>query len=152
MIIKLTRKNILGMAVVDKESGHKSMKAKSLTEIQNDIKKRFAKEEFYGFYNGEMQGYVGFKHYFPGYKHCELHWVAVRKGHQREGVGMKLVKYAESYAKKKGFRKIFAYTNMTNTVGRKFYQKLGYKKINVFPDYYGYATGSKTAILYGKKL
>jgi hypothetical protein len=35
---------------------------------------------------------------------------------------------------------------------RKFYEKNNYKLINEFPEYYGFPTGNRTAVLYAKKV
>ena len=61
------------------------------------------------------------------------------------------MKYAEEWARKKGFRKICLYTDETNKKARGFYKHLGYKKINEFPEYYSFEKDN-TAVLYGKKL
>ena len=118
-------------------------------KIQNRFEKKH--EIFFGYKkNNELVGYVSLKPFFPGHKHCEVYWLAVKKKYQKQGIGKKLMKYIENYAKKKGFRKICLYTgkNMKSVI--KFYKKIGYKKINEFPDYYGYSTGNTTAVLFGK--
>lgn len=60
------------------------------------------KEEiFFGYkLNNELVGYVTLKPFFPGHKHCELYWLAVKKKYQEQGIGTKLVKFIENYAKK----------------------------------------------------
>lgn len=95
------------------------------------------KEEiFFGYkLNNELVGYVTLKPFFPGHKHCELYWLAVKKKYQEQGIGTKLVKFIENYAKKKKFRKIFIYTGKPMKKTRKFYEKIGYEFVNEFPGY-----------------
>ena len=77
--------------------------------------------------------------------------LAVKKKCQEQGLGTKLIKFIEKYAKRNGFRKIYLYTGKNMKRTRKFYEKLGYKLVNEFPGYYGYSKNN-TAVLYVKKL
>ena len=95
-------------------------------------------------------GYVTFKKFFPGHKHGEVYWLAVKKKHQGKKIGTKLMRFIEILAKKNGFRKVCVYTGKNMAVVRKFYEKRGYEMVNMFPDYYGYPTGNTTAVLYAK--
>jgi ribosomal protein S18 acetylase RimI-like enzyme len=139
------------------ESKHQKAKKHDTTKIgaKKEITKRFdtGHEMWFGYKeSGELKGYVTLKPLFPGYKHCELYWLAVKKKYQGRGIGKKLVGFVEKLAKKMGFRKVCLYTgkNMVNT--RAFYEKLDYKKINEFPGYYGFVTGNTTAVLYAKEM
>ena len=155
-IIKLNKRNIEQLAVIDVESEHEnSSKHKSKEEMMIEIIDRFAKgyEIFFGYReNRELLGYVTMKPFFPGYKHCEVYWLAVKKRRQGEGIGTKLMEFIEKYAKKKGFRKVCLYTGKNMKQTRKFYEKLGYRFINEFPGYYGYRSGNTTAVLYVKSI
>jgi ribosomal protein S18 acetylase RimI-like enzyme len=119
--------------------------------IQNRFDKGY--EIFFGYkHNNELVGYITLKPFFPGYKHCEVYWLAVKKEYQCSGIGTKLMKFIEKYARKNGFRKVCLYTGKDMKLTRRFYEKLGYKLINEFPGYYGYPTGNTTAVLYAKTL
>ena len=107
---------------------------------------------FFGFKNNnEIKGYVTLKPFFPGRSHCEMYWLAVKKHYHGQGIGTKLVKFIENYAKKNGFRKLCVYTNKKMIRTRKYYEKIGYKFINEFPEFYGYRRNN-TAVLYYKKI
>ena len=97
----------------------------------------------------ENKGVIALKKEFPGYNNCELYWLTVDKNYRRKGIAKKLVKFVESYAKKLKFRGIYLYTHPIHKTAIKFYGKLGFKKINVFPNYY--SNGDKS-ILFGKML
>jgi len=155
-IIKLYRRHIEQLATIDLESEHQnSSKRMNKKEMKKEIQDRFDRghEIFFGYkQNNDLVGYVTLKPFFPGYKHCEVYWLAVKKKCQGQGLGTKLMKFIEKYAKKNGFRKVFLYTGQNMKLTRNFYVKNGYKLVNEFPGYYGYPTGNTTAVLYAKPL
>ena len=155
-IIKLNRRYIKQLALIDFESEHQnSSKVFNKNRMKKEIQKRFDEghELFFGYkLNNELVGYVTLKPFFPGHKHCEVYWLAVKKKGQGQGTGTKLMRFIENYAKKKGFRKVCFYTGKNMKKTRKFYKHIGYKLINEFPGYYGYPTGNTTAVLYAKLL
>ena len=153
-IIKLTKRNLNQLAQVDYEAGHKMQPKFKKSDYRKILKQRFdlGHEIFFGYKEGsEIKGYAALKPYFPGHKHCEACWIAVKKQHQRKKIGTKLMKFVEQYAKKNKFRKVFLYTNKSMKAVRKFYEKAGYKFINEFPGYYSYSKNN-TAVLYGKNV
>ena len=155
-IIKLDRRHMEALFLIDFESEHQnSSKHVNKKEMKKGIQNRFDKghEIFFGYkQNNELIGYVTLKPFFPGYKNCEVYWLAVKKKCQGQGIGSKLMKFIETYAKKNGFRKVCLYTGQNMTFIRKFYEKLGYKFINEIKGYYGYPSGNTTAVLYVKSL
>lgn len=95
-------------------------------------------------------GVIVLKKYFSVHNSCEITVLAVDKNFQRKGIGGKLVKFIEKRTKKLGFKRLFLYTSLKNNrKARRFYEKIGYKKINIFPGYYSWGGD---AVLYGKKL
>ncbi len=68
----------------------------------------------------------------------EIYWVAVHKTHQRKGVGEALMRYAEEEARKQRARQLVLETSSKQNYAhvRRFYEKLGYQKIAVIPDYF----------------
>lgn|GEM_PF-797079 len=155
-IIRLDRRHLEQAATIDNESAHQnSSKNVTKQEMRKQVRIRYEKghEIFFGYREGkELVGYVTLKPFFPGYKHCELYWLAVKKKAQGRGIGTRLMEFIEKYAKEKGFRKICLYTGENMKRTRRFYEKRGYKRINKFPEYYGYPTGTTTAVLYAKTL
>ena len=95
------------------------------------------------------KGFIAIKQDFAGYKNCELYYLMVSKKFQGKGVGTKLIKFIENYAKKKNFRAIYIYTHPIHKKAIRLYKKNNYKKINEFPDYY--SNGDKSN-LFSKKL
>jgi len=157
-IIQLDKRHLVKMAEISLDSDHendKILKVKLLDYVK-EFKRRFKikHEKFFGYKEaGVLKGFANIKLFFPGHKHCELYWLAVDKEYQGNGIGTNLVSFVEKYAKEKGFRKIFAYTNKTMKRTRKFYEKLGYSLVNEFPGYYGYSNNKyTTAVLYSKVL
>ena len=143
------------LAEIDFQSEHPMDVQRNLTLEQNKkyLLKRFeeGKEDFFIY---QDKGYITLKNDFPGWKHCELYWLAVKKSCQRQGIGKQLVQFIEKYARELKFRKIFLYTGLVMVGAQIFYQKLGYHKINEFPDFFGFpgTTEEKTAILFGKEV
>ncbi len=93
--------------------------------------------------------YVAFKKNFSAPDSCEIICLSVLKEKQNQGIGRKMTKFIEMRAKELNFKRIFLYTGKENVNAQHFYEKLNYKKINEFPDFYGCGD---TAILYGKLL
>ena len=94
-------------------------------------------------------GVMTLKPDFPGYKNYEIYWLTVAKQHKGKGIGTKLMRFAEQYAKKMKQRGLYLYAYIKNKKAIKFYNKLGYKKINTFKNYY---SNGDTAVLLGKVL
>jgi len=145
------------LVLVDIESEHQNQKELNYSkkDFIQKLQKRFSEgyEKFYAYFeSNEIIGYASVKPFFPGHKHCELYWMAVRKSHQGKGIGSKILTQLENIYKNEGFRKICLYTGKNMEKTRKFYEKNGYTFINEFPDYYGYEKGETTAVLYYKKL
>jgi ribosomal protein S18 acetylase RimI-like enzyme len=156
-IIKLGIKDINELVEIDFESEHQGDKEHKISKA--DKKKgainRFKKQQelFFGYKeDNELKGYVTLKPFFPGYKHCEVYWLAVKKKYQGQGIGKKLMEFIEQYAKEQDFRKVCLYTGKDMIRSRGFYEKIGYSFVNEFPGYYGYETGNTTAVLYVKKI
>ena len=99
--------------------------------------------------NNVVIGYVGLKKEFPAPESGEIITLTVSIEEQRKGIGKELMDFAEKRLEELGFGRSFLYTGKENPRAQSFYGKLGYKKINEFPDYYG--TGD-VAFLYGKWL
>jgi len=142
---------------IDSDCGHEGDKQGCVNGkyMKKELAERFKQkhEIFFGCKIGEeLGGYVTLKPFFPGHKHCELYWLTVKRKFQNQGVGTKLVRFIEEYAKKKGFRKVCVYTGKTMKKTIHFYKKMGYEKINEFPGYYGYEMGNTTAILLAKNI
>ena len=82
-IIKLSKKNIEQLAIIDFESEHKNSSTFfNKEEMKDEVKSRFndGREIFFGYkQDGELVGYVTLIPFFPGYKHCEVYWLAVKK-------------------------------------------------------------------------
>jgi ribosomal protein S18 acetylase RimI-like enzyme len=156
-IIRLNRRHLKQLAKIDYESEHQVGRQRKVTlkEYEKEDRERFDKghEIFFGYKeDGVLKGYVTLKPFFPGYHHCEVYWLAVSKFFQRQGIGTKLMRFIENYAKKKKFRKVCLYTNKTMKHSRRFYEKNDYKLINEFKGFYGYKTGNTTSVLYCKNL
>ena len=154
-IIKLNRGHVEQLAIIDFESEHQGDRQRNIkkSDMKKNVQNRFDKghEIFFGYkHTRELAGYVTLKPFFPGYKHCEVYWLAVKKKFQGRGIGTKLMDFIENYAKKKGFRKVCLYTGKDMKLSRKFYEKKGYSLVNEFHGYYGYLTGNTTAVLYAK--
>ena len=154
-IRKASLNDLETLADIDFQSDHPMDVQRKLTrkQMKKYLSERFKKkqEEFFIYKN---KAYITLKRDFPGYKHCEIYWLAVKKSFQRQGLGKKLVKFIEEHAKKLGFRKICLYTGKVMKGAQIFYKKNGFKKVNEFPDHYGFngTKKEKTAVLFCKNI
>ena len=153
-IIRLDRRHMDEMLAIDMASQHQNSKDRDRSEMKQELAIRFSGHEFFfGCRIGkELVGYIGFKPFFPGYRHCEVYWLAVKKSQQGRGIGTALMSFIEEHARRKGYRKVCLYTGKNMTRTRGFYEKIGYELVNEFPGYYGYTHGNTTAVLYTKQL
>jgi ribosomal protein S18 acetylase RimI-like enzyme len=155
-IIIVNRGSIQSLVTVDEEAQHQvTGKLFSKKEKKEELKKRFDEghEIFYAYKkNKEIIAYATFKPFFPGYKHCEIYWLNVKKNYQGQGIGTKLITHIEKLAKEKGFRKVCVYTGKNMEKTRGFYEKNKYLFVNEFKEYYGFPVGNRTAVLYVKSL
>jgi ribosomal protein S18 acetylase RimI-like enzyme len=86
---------------------------------------------------------------FPGYRHLELFWLAVDSDYQNKGIGTELVRYVERFALDHDYRSVYLYTHPIHKKAISFYKRLGYNKINQFPDYY---SNGDASLLFGKRI
>lgn len=73
-----------------------------------------------------------------------IYWIAVDKDKQGEGIGQKLIEYAESYVKKQKGRIIYIETSANQAKfkpARQSYQKAGYKQVAHLKNYYKVGDG-----------
>ena len=125
---------------------------KMLNYTDGYLKKEFKnlmKTHYFEFFIYDDKGFIVFNPKFSGYNNCEVYWLVVSKRFQGSGIGTKLMGYIENYAKKKKFCGICLYTHPIRKNTLHFYKKLGYNKINEFPNYY---SNGDTSFLFGKKL
>jgi ribosomal protein S18 acetylase RimI-like enzyme len=154
MIRKAKEEDFELILEVELESGHplnKKFKVtkESITEwlgptFKDNINDFYVFEE-----EQKMLGFISLKKIFSTHKSCEVNYLAVRESFHKKGIGKKLIRFVEEKANSSGFERIFAYTGEDNLRAQKFYEKIGYLKINEFPGWYSWGD---TAFLYGKWL
>lgn len=150
MIRKGTIKDV--KTVLDIEKINKDPVGKKAGATQQYFKKHFEaslKNKKLELYLYDNKGCIFFKKEFAGFNNCEIDWLSVHKDFQKQGIGKKLVAFVEQKAKKLGFRGIYLYSHKDRKAAHKFYNKIGYKKINEFPNYY---SSGDTSYLFGKIL
>jgi len=155
MIRKATRKDIKNLAEIDIECNDPVDKILGLkkSHIPRSIRERFDNglEKFFIYYDKEgYKGYITIIEYFPAYASSEIRWLAVKEKYQKQGIGSKLMDFAEKYATKMKKKKIYLYTHISRLkTAVRFYNKIGYKEINTFKKYY---SNGDTALLLGKTI
>ena len=150
-IRKATLKDCKVIVEIDLQSDDPFYKVFPIKSKKDFVKyfKKILKQNNVEFYLYEDKGIIGVKKDFPGYKHLELFWISVKAKYQNRGIGKKLIKFVESYAKKHNYRAVYLYTHPIHKKAIKLYKKIGYKKINEFPNYY---SNGDRSLLFGKKL
>ena len=66
----------------------------------------------------------------------QIHGLAVRSEHQRQGIASSLVGETERFVRAKGGRGVMVDTPVTNQTARSFYTALGYREDYVMTEYY----------------
>lgn len=77
---------------------------------------------------------------------ASLNLLAVRPAHRRAGVGRRLVEWLEQTALVAGVSIVYLEVRATNDGARKFYERLGYRRVAYVPGYYG---GREAAVRMG---
>lgn len=104
----------------------------NVEEVAEAIVSDFYSNDIYNTFVIEVEGLVkGFGviklNQFEGAENVgEIVWLGVNKDNKRKGLGSKLVRYMEQFAKDKGMRKIYIKTNVGNKVGVCFWIMQGY--------------------------
>jgi ribosomal protein S18 acetylase RimI-like enzyme len=66
----------------------------------------------------------------------QLQGLAVDPALKRRGIASALVRRAEEFVRREGGRGLYVDTPVTNEIGRRFYEALGYQQAYVMPEYY----------------
>jgi ribosomal-protein-alanine N-acetyltransferase len=83
---------------------------------------------------------------------AELLDIAIDKGHQRKGIGRKLLDAILSLARHENMRRMVLEVRASNQAAIALYRASGFEQIGLRRDYYPAANGREDAILMGKGL
>lgn len=83
---------------------------------------------------------------------AELLDIAIDKGHQRKGVGRKLLEAMLSLARHENMRRMVLEVRASNQAAIALYRASGFEQIGLRRDYYPATKGREDAILMGKGL
>jgi len=83
---------------------------------------------------------------------AELLDIAIDKGHQRQGIGRKLLESVLSLARHENMRRMVLEVRATNHAAITLYRASGFEQIGLRRDYYPASNGREDAILMGKGL
>jgi ribosomal-protein-alanine N-acetyltransferase len=83
---------------------------------------------------------------------AELLDIAIDKGHQRKGMGRKLLEAMLSLARHENMRRMVLEVRASNQPAIALYRASGFEQIGLRRDYYPAANGREDAILMGKGL
>src|SRR5690242_11058689 len=79
---------------------------------------------------------MGFAIAFFGDEHAHLNLLAVRREHQRTGVGTSMIHWLEESARTAGIRALHLEVRARNQPARRFYRRLGFVEMALLPRYY----------------
>ncbi len=82
-------------------------------------------------------------------EHANLDLLAVKSGYRRLGVGRQLVLWLEEVARTAGTMNVFVQVRKTNLGAIRFYEKLGFKTVDVATGYY---QRRESAVIMGKAI
>jgi len=139
-ITKAKIDDIKEIAKIEINSGYEFRKDAKLNEEYKRINEEFKTKEFFIVKNKntKLVGYISFK---IKNRECKLDYLSVIKSFHGKGVGKKLMRFVENYAKKKNCRKIEFEVNNKNFRAIGLYNQLRYYVVSV-----------KEKINYGKKV
>jgi len=69
---------------------------------------------------------------------CDLMTIAVSPNFRRQGIATYLIRELESWAKSRGGDSMMLEVDISNHDAIELYEKLGYEKLNIRKNYYGY--------------
>lgn len=98
-------------------------------------------------YHSRLVAYGG---YWKIKNEAHLVTFAVHPAFRRKGLGSRLLEYLLEEAKNQNLDKITLEVRYSNLIAQKFYQRFGFKKIAIRPQYY--ADTNEDAIVYWKTL
>lgn len=85
--------------------------------------------------HGQLRGYALLR--FPSRsEHARLYSIAIDHGHRSQGVGRALLAAAEDSARKRGTASLYLELRMDNHAATRLYEKMGYRRIGTYSDYY----------------
>ena len=85
---------------------------------------------------GENSGIIGFGIMFYASDDAHLLLFAVRRAHQRRGVGSAILRWLEDVARAAGAKRIRVECTRENSAGRNFYCEQGYHELDITKKYY----------------
>jgi ribosomal protein S18 acetylase RimI-like enzyme len=85
--------------------------------------------------NNEVVGFLTVQHH-KWNRLSFVHGLVVSIGHQRHGIGGRLMKHVENTTRTRGNRGVFLDTPVNNMVARQFYKAVGYAESYFMPEYY----------------
>ncbi len=83
---------------------------------------------------------------------AELLDIAIDKGHQRKGIGRKLLEAMLSLARHENMQRMVLEVRASNQAAIALYRAIGFEQIGLRRDYYPATNGREDAILMGKGL
>ena len=110
-----------------------------ISSAEQNMQTLSQEKETHGVYMAVMgEAAVGFLYvqYYAWNQLCQIHGLAVDPDVQRHGIASALVGRAEDFARMKKARGIYVDTPTLNTVGRKFYEAIGFQLGYIMPHYY----------------
>ncbi len=99
-------------------------------ELSHDIAFVYVAEDL------ESREIVGYTIFWIVEETMEIHDIAVTGGHQKRGIGSKLMDFILGTAGQKGVKEIFLEVRESNLKARRFYEKHNFKKIDVRKNYF----------------
>lgn len=95
---------------------------------------------------------IGFAVMRLGVDDAELLDIAVEPGHRRKGYGRIMLQRMLDLARTAGKQRVILEVRVSNVTAQVLYEKVGFAKIGLRPDYYAAENGREDAILMGYEL
>ncbi len=99
---------------------------------------------------GKVVGFISFG-LGMGNKTYEVYWICVSPEYQGQGIGSKLLKFAENYVSRAGCRMLFIETSSKKEYwrARDFYERMGYCSQAIVKDYFD---DGDNKVIYSKRM
>lgn len=130
--IKIIKADISNLEDIEKIEQSLTVRNLSYTSLECDLKSN-STIYFVALENDKIVGYVGAEML---YDHIDIIAIAIDANYRKMGIATSLLNEIISICKSKNFDSIFLEVRTSNTPAIKLYEKLGFYKINVRPNYY----------------
>lgn len=146
--VKIIEADLTNLDDIEKIEQNLKIRNLSFVSLENDLKSN-NNVFFMAIQNGKALGYIAFE---TLYDHIDITSIAVYENYRHMGIATLLLNRVIAMCTKKNYTSIFLEVRVSNTPAIKLYEKLGFNKIHIRPNYYKTKDLTEDAYVYKKDL